>query len=108
MLDYQRVEALATKHFAQLPAQAVQIQDGCTIEEIRHEVGGSSLSKNPATRSRQFAQPAVDVKLTRFRGHLILTGEGVRYAHTEATVSGGVPPADGRAGSCRSHAGAAC
>ena len=31
------------------------------------------------------------MKLTRFRGHLILTEEGVRYAHTEAAVSGGVP-----------------
>jgi hypothetical protein len=38
---------------------------------------------------------AVKVKLTRFRGHLILNGEGVRNAHTEAAVSDGVPPADG-------------
>ena len=35
------------------------------------------------------------LELTRFRGHLILTEEGVRYAHTEAAISGGVPPADG-------------
>ena len=38
---------------------------------------------------------AAEVKLTRFRGHLILNGEGVRNAHTEAAVSDGVPPADG-------------
>ena len=36
-------------------------------------------------------QPEVD----RFRGHLILTEEGVRYARYQAAVSGGVPPADG-------------
>ena len=38
------------------------------------------------------------LKLTPFRGHLILTEEGVRHADPEAPVSGGVPPTDGRTG----------
>ena len=39
--------------------------------------------------------------MPRFRGHLILLGGGgIRNAENETAVSGGVPPADGRAGPC--------
>jgi len=48
-----------------------------------------------------------EVKLTRFRGHPILMDEGVRYAYTEASVPGGVPPTDGPTGPSGAHAVAA-
>ena len=42
------------------------------------------------------------VELTRFRGHLILLrGGGIHNAEHEAAVPGGIPAADGRAGSVR-------
>jgi hypothetical protein len=49
----------------------------------------------------------VDLKLTPFRGHLILMEEGVRNAEAETSISGAVSPADGRTGASRPHAGAA-
>lgn len=49
-----------------------------------------------------------EMKLTPFRGHLILTEEGVRHADPQAPIPGGVPPTDGRVGASRPHADAAC
>jgi transposase-like protein len=46
----------------------------------------------------------VFLKLTRFRGHLILMEEGVRYAQDPPSVPGGISPADDRAGCSRQHA----
>jgi hypothetical protein len=51
--------------------------------------------------------PTATLKLTPLRGHLILTEEGVRNAEIQASVSGAVSPADGRAGASRPHAGPA-
>jgi len=39
----------------------------------------------------------VPMELTRFRGHLTVKTEGVRNAHHQAAVSGGVPTTDHRA-----------
>ena len=49
-----------------------------------------------------------NVKLTRFRGHLILTEEGVLNANPEVPISGRVSSTDGRTGPSRAQAHAAC
>ena len=40
------------------------------------------------------AMSEADLELTRFRGHLTVTREGVRNAQYQATVSGGVSSTD--------------
>jgi hypothetical protein len=50
----------------------------------------------------------VELKLTRFRGHLILSKEGVRDAQDQAAVSRGVQAADCRIGDDWSLASRAC
>ena len=44
---------------------------------------------------------AVRLELTRFRGHIILCVQGVANVKSTTAVPGGIPPADGRAGSSR-------
>src|SRR5664280_2362197 len=53
----------------------------------------------PATRELpQMAEDRpLELELTRFRGHLTVKTEGVRNAHHQAAVSGGVPTTDHRA-----------
>ena len=69
-----------------------------TYYRWRKEYGGLGLDQ--AKRLKAL------VELTRFRGHLILLrGGGIHDAEHEATVSGGIPAADGRSGSVRTHAG---
>ena len=41
------------------------------------------------------------MELTRFRGHIILCVQGVANVKSTTAVPGGIPPADGRAGSSR-------
>ena len=49
---------------------------------------------------------AAHLELTRFRGDpILLRGGGIRDVEVQTAVPGGVPPADGRAGSIRTNAG---
>jgi transposase len=101
------------------------IEGGRTVATVARslEMSGKSLAnwvyrarKGQELVKRAPAQPVSEMeaelsslrhenlKLTRFRGHPILMEEGVRYAYTEASVPGGVPPTDGRAGPGRPHA----
>lgn len=41
----------------------------------------------------------LELELTRFRGHIILCVQGVANVQSTTAVTGGIPPADGRAGS---------
>jgi transposase-like protein len=50
------------------------------------------------------ADAGMELELTRFRGHLILSKGGIHDAQVPCAVPGGVSPADGRAGACRSFA----
>ncbi|MDZ7653418.1 MAG: HNH endonuclease [Burkholderiaceae bacterium] len=52
-------------------------------------------------------QCPTELKLTPFRGHLILMEKGVRNADDEAALPGGVQATDGRAGARRAQPGRA-
>lgn len=57
------------------------------------------LTEEQIRSDRLHEQAALE--LTRFRGHIILCVQGVANVKSTTAVPGGIPPADGRAGSSR-------
>ena len=77
-----------------------------TTPAVRAEIAASNEPANVLALRFGITEQTVykwkkRVELTHFRGHIILCVQGVANVKSTTAVPGGIPPADGRAGSSR-------
>ena len=80
------------------------INDTTHLDEVLNETAHMDTAELLALVSRPGACTGLELvllELTRFRGHIILCVQGVANVKSTTAVPGGIPPADGRAGSSR-------